>query len=189
MEIVFYELSWKVSPPDQELSNTGRCDDTRVPWTMGLLESRAIKQPIQCQLNPKRGAKLRDAYLIDIPLFTERFIDVLRKSGVNNFQTFDVELVDLAGNTHRNYKAVNIIGTIHCADLVLSEYSQTQGNPTTDFTTLVLDFMKVRNLDFFRLGENSRIIILSERVGNALKELAPIGVSLSPVRVSDEVVG
>jgi hypothetical protein len=180
---MYFELDWKVS--DTELSNTGRCDDPRVSWTMGVRWERPVAQPIRCELNPKRGPKLRDAYLINIPLFSRRLLDAIRSVGVDNLQTFDAELTDLSGQVHTDYKAVNIIGAISCADLEQSQFQQPEGYPFINFQRLVIDARKARGLDLFRLGEHPARIILSARAAMAVRALDPVGVALIAVETSN----
>lgn len=179
---MYFEFDWSVR--DAQLSNTGRCDDPDVPWTMGVRWDEPVRQPIRCALNPKRGPVLRDVYLIDIPLFSGRLIDALRGAGVDNIQTFDSELTDLSGHVHTHYKAVNIIGSIRCADLKASQYQQPAGYPFMNFQKLVLDGRKVDGQDLFRLGEHPARILMSERVATAIRGVQPVGVTLQPVEVS-----
>jgi hypothetical protein len=176
-----FELDWKVVPPDPELSNTGKCEDARVPWSMGVLWNKPVRQPIRCALNPRRGPKLRDAYFIDIPLFSPRLLKAVQSIGVDNLQLFDCELVDLAGEVHSHYKAVNIIGAVKCADMAASEHRQVAGAAFIDFTKLVIDNRKVLGLDLFRLGERPGRIITSDRLATAILSIDPVGISLIPL--------
>jgi len=182
---MYFELDWKVVPADPDLANTGKCDNTGVPWSMGAHYAREVRQPIQCELNPKRGSKLRDAFLIDIPLFSERLLAAIRGAGVDNLQCFDAEIRDLSGQVHRNYRAVNILGAVKCADLTRSQFVQNPGSPFIEFTHLVLDGAKVRGMDLLRLGERPGRIMLSARVAKAIQAIEPIGITLLPVEVSD----
>lgn len=180
---MYFELDWRAADP--QLGNTGKCDDPDVPWTMGVRWNQPVRQPIRCELNPKRGPKLRDAFLIDIPLFSTRLLEAILSKGVDNLQCFDSELTDLSGQVHTNYKAVNIIGAVKCADLGKSQYRQPPGYPYLEFSHLVLDGKKARGLDLFRLGEHPGRIMLSERVAEAVQALPPVGITLLPVEVSD----
>jgi hypothetical protein len=178
---MYFEMTWKVSPPDPELSNTEKCDDTAVPWSMGVRHDAAVKQPINCWLNAKRGKTLRDAYLIDIPLFSDRLLDALRDVGIDNLQTFDAILHATDGSNHSNYKAINIIGAIKCADLDKSKYVRNPGAAFIEFSHLVIDASKARDLDFFRLGERRGRIMLSARAAGAIEKIKPVGIALLPI--------
>jgi hypothetical protein len=180
---MYFELDWKVNEPD--LSNTGKCDDPRVAWTMGVRWERPVAQPIRCALNPARGPRLRDAYLINIPLFSERLLGAIRGTGVDNLQLFDAELTDLSGQIHTDYKAVNIIGAVKCADMSKSVYHQPEGYPFINFQQLVLDGTRTRGLDLFRLAEHPARILMSERVATAVSAISPVGIKLLPVETKN----
>jgi hypothetical protein len=164
----YYRLDWKVSPPDPSLSNTGDCPDLGVSWTMGARFARALPEPIVCSLNPKRGPKLRDLYLVDIPLFSGRLLEALRGAGVANLDSYAAELRSPSGEMHRGYFAVNVIGIVACAEMSRSEAVPGLPAPLIEFTRLVVDSGKAHGRDFFRLGENSLYILMSERIKDAL---------------------
>jgi hypothetical protein len=181
---MYFELTWKVTPPDPTLANTEKCDSTDVPWSMGVNYTGTVKQPIVCWLNPKRGRKLRDAFLIDIPLFSDRLITALRAAGVTNLQSFDAEVRTPEGEILSNYKAVNIVGAVMCADMNKSQYVRNPGSAFIEFTHLVLDKNKVRDSDLFRLGERPGRIMLSERIAKAIDAINPVGIALTPIESS-----
>ncbi|WP_237081817.1 hypothetical protein [Myxococcus xanthus] len=56
----------------------------------------------------------RDAGLIiDVPLFSQRLIEVLKGAGVRNLDLYDAEVIDREREkTYSHYKAVNIVGLV-----------------------------------------------------------------------------
>ena len=176
-----YQLDWKVIPPDPELAATGRCDDVGVPWTMGVRTTKTVKQPVRCDLHPKHGRKMRDVFLTGVPLFSDRLVDAIRSTGVDNFECYAAEVKDLDGTVHADYKAVNIVGAVRCANLEKSESFSAPGAISMHFSHLVLDREKVRDHEFFRLAENLLIILVSDRIAQAITKIEPIGLSLTPI--------
>ena len=59
----------------------------------------------------------------EIPVLSERFIEVLRCAGVDNIQTIDALLVnpDTGDRWDKGFKAVNFIGVLDCVDLNQSD--------------------------------------------------------------------
>ena len=125
---------------------------------------------------------MRDLFLVDIPLFSDRFLTVLNDFGVTNLQIFPAELHHQDGTVYRGYKAVNIIGLVACADLDRSTYIAGMPAPVMDFTDLVIDEAKAQSLDFFRLGENTLVIMVSEGLKQAIEAAGLTGFTLVPLR-------
>jgi hypothetical protein len=181
---MYYELDWKVVPRDPELADTDTCDDVGVPWTMGVRYAGVVRQPIKCRLHPRRGRRMRDAFLTDIPLFSDRLINALHGAGVDNLDLYECEIALADGGVARDYKAVNIVGAVKCADLEQSQYVSLAPAPFLDFQRLVIDPKRARGLDLFRLGEKPLKIIISERVKRAVDAIRPVGMQLVPVDVT-----
>ncbi|MBN1186640.1 MAG: hypothetical protein JXR90_15420 [Spirochaetes bacterium] len=180
---MYYQLNWRADD-GEDYSNTADSPKTRVPWTMGVMYRREVPQPLICNLNPKRGPKLRDLYLIDIPLFSNRFVKLLEDNGVSNLQCFNGGVREPDGTLHDNYKAVNIVGLIACADLEKSEYISGSEPPIMEFTKLVIDEAKIGEHEFFRVQENSLYILVSESLKNVIEQSDLKGFSLTPIESS-----
>jgi hypothetical protein len=181
---MYYRLDWKVSPPDPELANTGTCNDVGVPWTMGVRYPETVSGPVVCKLHPKRGRKMRDVFLVDVPLFSQKILQCLQDLGIGNLELYDAEIHSPEGEVFAGYKAVNIVGTLACADLSQSEYLPDSEPPMMAFSKLVIDEEKARSMDIFRLAEDTLYILISERVHSALDELDLTGVSMTPMETS-----
>ncbi len=180
---MYYHLDWRANN-SESYSNTLDSPVTRVPWTMGMIYNGKVSQPLKCNLNPKRGAKLRDVYLVDIPLFSVRLIKVLEDCGVDNIQLFDAELISPDGDVFKNYKAVNIIGLVECADMEKSDFLPGTKPPMVSFSKVVIDKSKAKDLDFFRMQENSLYIVLSQRIKEAIEKEGLEGFTLLPFETS-----
>jgi len=124
---------------------------------------------------------MRDIFLIDIPLFSEKSLSALEEIDVNNFDTYNAEIHSPEGQIFRNYKAVNIIGLVGCADLTRSDYLPETESPLMGFSRLIIDERKIEGFDLFRLAENTLFILVSERVKKKLEELELVGVKFDPI--------
>ncbi|NNF97453.1 MAG: hypothetical protein HKM94_11050 [Halobacteria archaeon] len=112
------------------------------------------------------------------PVMSSILIDLLQDNGVDNLQIFPAIIWNTDKTTKWDgYFAVNIVGSLTCADLEKSEYGTiTPGDgqnipPLLVMKKLVMkkDFIS-NDLLFFRLKEDPLWMIAHERVFNLLKE-------------------
>ncbi len=179
-----FQLDWKLSPADPDLAYTDGCERGGVPWTMGVRTTKQVPQPLRCELDQTAGRKMPDIMWTDVPLFSNRLIEAIRSTGVDNFECYDVEIHGFDGATFTDYKAVNIVGAIRCANLEASKYVTAPGAVKMDFPELVLDRNKLRDHEFFRLAENPLIVLVSDRIAEAIKKIEPVGLTLVPIAVA-----
>lgn len=177
---MFYQMNWDTYP-SEDMANTLTSPSTGVPWTMGLLHEGAVSQPIILPLNPERGRVMPDIFLVDIPLFSDKLLAALSKAGVDNLQLFDAEIHSPEGKIYKNYKAVNVVGKVACADLEKSEYDPESEVPMMDFDKLVIDKDKARGFLLFRLGEDSLQIIINEKVKKEIEKESLLGVVITAI--------
>ena len=178
---MYYHLDWqRVFPPDVPLANTETNQDLNVPWTVGVKCKKPIPDPIVCHLKSGRGTIMRDMFLIDVPLFSDRMLEVFYEFSINNLDIYPATIHGLSGEVYPNYKAVNILGTVLCADIEKSICFGSEP-PFIEFSQLVINEKKIPGLDIFRLAENTLIIIISERVKQKLEQLDLVGVTLQPI--------
>lgn len=180
---MYYRLDWK-APRGTDFANTLDSPPSPVPWTMGTLHDEVrypVPQPLVCNLHPRRGRELRDVFLVDIPLFSARMLEVLHHHGVNNLQRFDAVLRAPDGTLHEGYEAVNLVGLVACADMERSRYLPGSSPPLVEFSELVIDERKAGGAPFFRLAESSLVILVSEPLQRAMVEAGLRGFSLVPV--------
>src|SRR5690606_1790653 len=94
-------------------------------------------------------------------------IKVIESAGVDNLQLFDAVLIDpQRGRTHRDYKAVNIIGMVAMADLAQSTTMGTSDSELidVDFDRLVFKEKSSGEHLIFRLAESVNAIVVHDRV-------------------------
>ena len=128
-------------------------------WITGNLLGEA-KHAIEVELWQNGGDGLAEMFLDSIPLFSQKLIKVLKKSGVDNLQTFPVDIVEREGREiDEVYLAVNIIGAFKYSDTGLSEL--------TDKSLLI---GHNNELKMFRSAESLSSIIVNESVKQALEK-------------------
>lgn len=181
---MYFQLNWRAATAD-DYSNTDDSPVTDIAWSMGQLHVGDVKQPLVCNLNPKRGKLLRDVYLVDIPLFSSRLVSALQSAGVTNLQCFAGGVRAPDGHLHLNYQAVNIVGAIACADLNRSLVIPGSVPPLMDFRKLVIREKHAAGQHFFRLYEDCSIIV-SEKIKKLIDDGGFVGFSLLPVETSDD---
>ncbi|MBU8896792.1 hypothetical protein KRR26_14330 [Corallococcus sp. M34] len=140
-----------------------------------------VEEPIRCELHPESAAPPPDL-ILTIPIFSTRLIDALKSAGVKNMDLYKVELVHpTQGKTYTDYRAVNILGRIACADLEQSQYLPDHEPPLMKFDRLVLDEAKTMGVPMFRLAESTLTILVSEKVRQAVAAAGLRGVRLIPL--------
>ncbi|WIG95911.1 hypothetical protein [Myxococcus sp. SDU36] len=150
--------------------------DVDVPWTMGIRYPDPVQEPIPCYLDPRSGPVMPDL-IIDVPLFSQRLVEVLKGAGVRNLDLYDAVVIDREREkTYSHYKAVNIVGLVSCADLPRSEYLPGYKPPLMKFTKLCIDEARTLGLPLFRLAEDSLVILVSEAVKEAIEASKLVGV-------------
>lgn len=146
-------------------------------WIRGQLIDVPVPQPLQFTVEPDEDDRepdepgvLLEMYQDSYVLMTDRLVDALRAAGVDNLQLFDAVISDPhTGSVVSNYKVVNVVGVVACADLGRSTYTAT-GAPLIDvsFDSLVIDEKRAGGLLLFRLAESLSAIIVHERVKHHL---------------------
>lgn len=108
-----------------------------------------------------------------IPCMHTALLDALTATGVDNLQTYDAVLRDLAhGIEYKDYKTFNVVGKIAAADmrqpLMMGTADSTMID--ADFDRLVIDESKCEGFLLFRLAENITSIIVDEWVKEEVKK-------------------
>jgi hypothetical protein len=129
--------------------------------------------PMRIELWARGGDGLAEIFLDSIPLFREDLITTLEGAGVHNLQTCPAILQTPMGTAITNYRAVNIVGTIACADLKKSQYDDITGTGmiAVGFRKLVINEAAAGGQLFFRLAEAVASIIVHEKVKNAVDQM------------------
>ena len=180
MVVAYYRLdgSRDFDPVGFEMVALDESPDVDVPWTMGVRWPEPVQEPIKCFLDPRSGPVMPDI-IIDLPLFSDRLLRVLKDAGVRNLDLYDAEVIDRErGKVYANYKAVNIVGRMSCADLEKSEYSAGAKPPLMRFSRLFVDETRALGVSLFRLAEDTLFILVSEHVKKAVEEAGLVGVRI-----------
>ncbi len=128
------------------------------------------------KLNPHssdHGPLLPPFFNENPPLFLDRMIKVMIDEGAANIEAFPAQLHDPDnGDVHTCYRAVNLLGLIHAADLKKSQFVVNEGGPRTsvDFDRLAIDPAKARGELIFRLAESVNVILVHDRLKRRLEK-------------------
>ena len=142
-------------------------------WLTGSIINTNIAQPIKLELDPNSPGEMLEMYQLEMTIMSDRLINTLIEFGVNNLQVYDAIISDPnTGTEFRNYKVVNVIGIISCADLSKSIFKSSGSIPLidVDFESLQIDELRTHGLQIFRLAECISAIIIDENVKNFLLE-------------------
>lgn len=126
-----------------------------------------VPTPLEYGLDPDHPGELLPFYKSAAPLMSDELIKVIESAGVDNLQLFDAVLIDpQRGRTHRDYKAVNIIGMVAMADLAQSTTMGTSDSELidVDFDRLVFKEKSSGEHLIFRLAESVNAIVVHDRV-------------------------
>ncbi len=138
--------------------------------TLGEIQPEDFPEPIEYQVDTEIGGTHLPTTFLSEPVFSNTLIETLVACGVNNIQTYKVDIVNPETNQRiEGYRAVNIIGKIACADMDASECERLIENQYV-FRKLVINPQKTYGTYIFRLAECTQIILIHE---NIVKKLPP----------------
>lgn len=127
-----------------------------------------VPDPLVYSLDPNYPGELLPLYEDEaVPLFRDDLLVALQNAGVDNLEQFPAVLHDpFSKKDHTNYKAVNIVGVIACADMAGSELMGTTDSTMidVDFAGLVIDESRTGGALLFRLAEAVNAIVVHEKV-------------------------
>ena len=159
-------------PEDQNRAALGEVRGLKdVYWTTGRRFSSPIPTPVEVFLDPWYPGVMVPMFDRGILLFSDAMIAALQEAGVDNLDCYPAVIKDtVKGITYKDYKAVNIIGIIACADLGKSKHTAF-GDPLidVDFDSLAIDEAKTRDALMFRLAECVSGIVVHEKVKEHLE--------------------
>jgi hypothetical protein len=149
-----------------------------VDWLSGGPLGVSPPADMEFQLSTS-GAGLTDFFPPAIPLMSATMLEALAEAGVDNIESYPVRLVDPLGQPiPEEFRAVNIIGRVACADLEASqcECDDPDDPIGVDFDSLVIDEDRAEGHRFFRLHEAANGIVVHDSVRRALEPLGLRGV-------------
>lgn len=137
------------------------------PWMKGKPMAIDVPVPLVYTLDAGRPGNLKAMYDKAIPLMRDDLVEALAEAGVDNLERFAAVIRDTAaGKEYANYKAVNIVGVLACADMDRSEVLGGVDSRLidVDFASLVIDEAKAAGALLFRLAEAVNAIVVDEKV-------------------------
>ncbi|MFI3220692.1 MAG: hypothetical protein QX189_16475 [Methylococcales bacterium] len=149
-------------------------EDLEWAWHDGIKFSVVPEQSLKLKIDlddPDAG-EFADYIYGYIPLVSERFKSVLDVCGISNIDYYPVDIIGADKfEDIPKYYAFNVVGKIAAADRDKSDYFEAFGQMgATQFSRFVINESVVKNIDFFRLAEQSSTIIVSERIKLACEE-------------------
>lgn len=154
-------------PRDRDRAGIGDILNADVEWQCGSRFEQPPAEPVEVELNPDFPGEMMPMFDEGILLFSDEMIEGLHAAGVDNLDLYAAVIIEpTSGRRYTNYKAVNVIGVIECADLSRSDYQAPSGSAMvdTDFDSLTLDESRIRGPLMFRLAECVTAIVVHETV-------------------------
>ena len=126
----------------------------------GAAMSTQVVTPLVYTTNASKDDQICDFMDSSFPLMSDRFLELVKKAGVNNLQVYPAVLKSLTdGSVWNNYFGVNILGLVSCADLSRSTYSELMPRHYA-FDELAIDVSKIDGAKLFRLAEHTQTIVV-----------------------------
>lgn len=118
-------------------------------------------------------------FFCEVPAFfcSERLRDRLKAVGADNLEFYPLDMIEPSGKRIEGYFAFNVIGRLACMDHERSQFTQWR-NRIVRIQSLALNLSATKGLKILRLNEYPELVLVSEDVAEAIRELA--GVSLRP---------
>jgi uncharacterized protein DUF1629 len=124
---------------------------------------------------------------ISVPVWSGALLRCLQGAGVDNLQVFHAILRNDAGREWRDYFAVNVLGAVSCmakSTEATRVAERPSGMPFMKVHKLVMDPARAAGLELFRLAESPTMLLMHQRLLDALDKSAPPGgwgISAMPV--------
>lgn len=148
-----------------------------VPLELSLLTGSQVDYASSKPLVYKTTAT-KDDIMIDFkdcsfPLMSRRFITLLQEAGVDNLQLLSAVIEsETDGTVWDQYATVNVLGSIACADLARSTFSELMPGSYM-FDELAINSEKPKGSLLFRLQEDKATMIIHKSVGKYVKDSDP----------------
>jgi hypothetical protein len=153
-------------------------------WTTGVPVQENLTSPVIIELDEDdSGPDMPDYFGNSTPACSDKMIKILESAGIDNFELFDIVLKNpVTEKLHDNYKMLNILGLLQAVDMKKSTYDPRSEMFLIEFDEIVIDSKKAKGQDMFRLAENARHIIISEKIKDALDKADLLGIEITPLR-------
>lgn len=154
---------------------------------LDLIDGKIIPDPgpLRLPLSPRSG-KFRGGIIGGVvTLFHQRLIAELNRLGIDNFQSFPVELETPEGDIETNYSLINIIGLLEAVDESESVIEPRAGGWRGQLYSFKIDPAKVKGQKLFRIVEAPSLIIIDETLRESLLAFNPPAVLIYPTERYD----
>lgn len=168
--------------------------------SLGKDESDAILDPIMLlrgtKLDPEptyiniyqsetSGDFFPDMFNVLLTLFSSKIKNSLDELGIDNIDYYPVNIIDPKTNARNtDYFLANIRTRLRCLDMEKSNVKAGPAN-SIEIESFQIDESKTQGAELFRLDEEGTLIILHERIYQALEKLQLQGVVLKNTREFD----
>jgi len=157
--------------------------DGIISWISGSAFESLVPQPIKLQWDPETEGLKKSLYSTIIPLFRKDIVAALQEAGVDNLDSYAVEISDVKlGEISHDYVAVNIVGLVAAMNHDGSRYSDFWGAGLIDLDidSLVIDSEKAKGFLMFRLAECVNGIVIARKVKEHLESQGGFGLTFVP---------
>lgn len=156
-----------VAEDDEEALSIDIVSHEDYSFTLGERFADPFPQPVEFVADREIGGSRLPTLFFPEPVVRAEFLQALRRAGVTNCDDYDARIAGLHdGEWIAGYRAINIVGTVACADLQRSDYEAFEG--MSFFDNLVIDEARARGADFFRLAEAHEYVVVSARIAKLL---------------------
>lgn len=148
--------------PSFKMNNGVLVSDTTFEFDVKLLVDKRASDPVAfppCDIH-----NLRRGYL-----FSQRFIELLERLGVDNIQYFNANVTYQSNPQKLAYKAANILGVISALDMEASEVVLTSQGSVITIEKMVLDEERLQGHKIIRLFESVGNVIVHKTVKEAIE--------------------
>ena len=136
------------------------------PWIFGRKLAFAVPEPLVYMLERGEGNNLLPMYTEGEPIIRQDLLDALQEAGADNLDLYRAIVRDpAAGQEWNNYWAFNVLGLVSAG---------------VETPALEIDESRAMGLLLFRLVEAPSIIVVDERVKNAVQRRGIAGVVFEP---------
>lgn len=144
-------------------------------WMSGASFESPPPEPIVLRLQgtDEEGWVLGDLWLTPITVMSKRLLEAMRGAGVDNLETYAVELHDpVSGAAHTDFVAFNLVGVRSVADRAKTKLAPgvLDRKVSADIDSLVVDAEKAGGALMFRAAESVNAILIHASVCDAIED-------------------
>jgi len=183
----FYFLNQRIVIDERKAVLSNIISDVELDPVDLLKGVKLVNEPkkVEIMLAEGSGDYFPDMFSTPVTLMSSKMKGCFEKLGVRNVDFYPVILIDTKNNKKvKGYWLVNVLDRFQCLD---EESSDTSLDPLgyLEFESFYIDETKIMGAEVFRLNENGRMIIISERIYRALMGLDLKGVVIKNTKEFD----